>query len=48
MAVEKGKWKGSTVMYVPFDFKDFGKLELDVWVPDETVKLGNGVEIARI
>lgn len=47
-AVEKGKWKGSTVMYLPFDFKDFDKLELDVWVPDGVVKLGDGVEIVKI
>ena len=47
-AVEKGKWKGSIVMYVPFDFKDFDKLELDVWIPDGVVKLGNGVEMAKV
>lgn len=47
-SVEKGKWRGSTVMYVPFDFKDFDKLELDVWIPDAVVKLRNGVEICKV
>lgn len=47
-AVEKGKWRGSTVMYVPFDFKDFDKLELDVWIPDGVVKLGDGVEMVKV
>ena len=47
-SVEKGKWRGSIVMYVPFDFKDFDKLELDVWIPDAVVKLRNGVEICKI
>ena len=47
-SVEKGKWRSSIVMYVPFDFKDFDKLELDVWIPDAVVKLRNGVEICKV
>lgn len=47
-SIEKEKWKGSTVMYVPFDFKDFDKLELDVWVPDGVVKMVDGVEMVVV
>jgi hypothetical protein len=47
-STERGKYSGSTVVYVPFDFKDFGKLDLDVWIPDGVVKLGNAVEICKV
>lgn len=45
---EFAKHRCSTLVYVPFDFSGWDKLNMSVWVPDELVKLGNGVGMAVV
>lgn len=40
--------RNSTIMYIPFNFTEWDKLNLSIWVPDEETHFFNGTSMIRV